>query len=99
MVVPRLFQKASSLGDVLRSGGSVIAEPTANITNSTLATASGKFTQESLAAAASVAAGSPDEISMLQVFKNVASFFSYVTSKWAIGTFAIVSWDAFSETG
>ena len=102
MVVPRLIHKASSLGDVLRTGGSVIAEPTAaNTTNSTLATAVGKFTQESLAAAAaasSTAAGAPDEISMLQVFKNVASFFSYVTSKWAIGTFAVVSWGFPAET-
>jgi hypothetical protein len=98
MVVPRLFSKATSLGDALRNGGSVIAEPTANITNGTLATASTKFAQESLAAAASAAAGSPDDISMLQVFKNVASFFSYVTSKWAIGTFAIVSRAALTET-
>lgn len=92
MVVPRLLHKATSLGDALRSGGSIIAEPTANITNST-ATASAKFIQESLAAAsASTTAGpAPDDISMVQVFKNVASFFSYVTSKWAIGTFAIVS--------
>jgi hypothetical protein len=102
MVVPRLLNKASSLGDVLRTGGSVIAEPTAaNSTNTTLATAVGKLTHESLAAAAAAsatAAGAPDDISMLQVFKNVASFFSYVTSKWAIGTFAVVSRRAPVET-
>jgi hypothetical protein len=104
MVVPRLLNKASSLGDVLRTGGSVIAEPTtANSTNTTLATAVGKLTHESLAAAAAAAAsataaGAPDDISMLQVFKNVASFFSYVTSKWAIGTFAVVSRHAPVET-
>jgi hypothetical protein len=103
MVVPRLLNKASSLGDVLRTGGSVIAEPTAaNSTNTTLATAVGKLTHESLAAAAAAAsataAAAPDDISMLQVFKNVASFFSYVTSKWAIGTFAVVSRRAPVET-
>jgi hypothetical protein len=103
MVVPRLLNKASSLSDVLRTGGSVIAEPTAaNSTNTTLATAVGKLTHESLAAAAAAAsataAGAPDDISMLQVFKNVASFFSYVTSKWAIGTFAVVSRRAPVET-
>jgi hypothetical protein len=95
MVFPRLFDRASSFGDMLRSGGSVIAEPTmANLTNGTTVTAAGKFAQESVtaAAAAAVAAasGSTDEISMFQAFKNVASFFSYITSKWAIATFAIV---------
>ena len=92
MVFPRLFGKASSLGDMMRSGGSVIAEPTtANVTNSTTATAVGKSAQESVAAAAAAASGSTDEISMFQAFKNVASFFSYITSKWAIATFALVS--------
>lgn len=91
MVLPRLFDRASSFGDMLRSGGSVIAEPTmANLTNGTTATAAGKFAQQSVAAAAAVASGSTDEISMFQAFKNVASFFSYITSKWAIATFAIV---------
>ena len=96
MVFPRLFAKASSLGDMMRSGGSVIAEPTiANITNGTISTISNKFVQESVAAAATTAAAtaaeSQDEISMFQAFKNIASFFSYMTSKWAIATFAIVS--------
>lgn len=95
MVFPRLFDKVSSYGEVVRSGGSVIAEPTmANVTNSTIATTAGKFVQESVAAAAAASAassGSTDEISMFQAFKNVASFFSYMTSKWAIATFAIVS--------
>jgi hypothetical protein len=84
MVFPRLFDKVS--------GGSVIAEPTmANLTNGTTATAAGKFVQESVAAAAAAASGSTDDISMFQAFKNVASFFTYMTSKWAIATFAIVS--------
>lgn len=96
MVFPRLFAKASSLGDMMRSGGSVIAEPTiANITNGTISTISNKFVQESVATAATTAAAtaaeSQDEISMFQAFKNIASFFSYMTSKWAIATFAIVS--------
>ena len=92
MVFPRLFGKASEFGDMIRSGGSVIAEPTmANLTNGTTATIAGKFAQESVAAAgAAAASGSTDEISMFQAFKNVASFFSYITSKWAIATFAIV---------
>lgn len=92
MVFPRLFDKVSSYGDAILSGGSVIAEPTmANLTNGTTATAAGKFVQESVAAAAAAASGSTDDISMFQAFKNVASFFTYMTSKWAIATFAIVS--------
>lgn len=77
------------------SGQSVIAQATkANTTNTTVATTVGQFVQQSVAAAASAASGavdSQDEISMFQAMKNVASFFSYVTSKWAIATFAIVS--------
>lgn len=93
MVIPRLFGKASSLGDMMRSGGSIIAEATmANLTDGTTATISSKFVQESVAAAAAAAApGSNDEMSMFQALKNVASFFSYITSKWAIATFAMVS--------
>jgi hypothetical protein len=92
MVFPRLFSKASSLGDLMWSGGSVIAQPTAaNLTNTTVVTTAGQFVQESVAAAASGAAASSDEISMFQALKNVASFFSYITSKWAIATFAFVS--------
>ncbi|KAF2032667.1 hypothetical protein EK21DRAFT_109740 [Setomelanomma holmii] len=90
MVFPRLLSKASSLGDLVWSGGSVIAEPTkANLTNTTVATTAGQFLQESVAAAASGLAAPQDEISLFQALKNVASFFSYVTSKWAIATFAI----------
>lgn len=90
MVFPRLFSKASSLGDFIRSGGSVIAEPTsANLTNSTVATTVGRFVQESVAATAPVATAQ-DEIGMFQVLRNAASFFSYMTSKWAIATFAFV---------
>jgi hypothetical protein len=92
MVLPRLFSKASSLGDLVWSGGSVIAEPTkANLTNSTVATTAGQFVQESVAAAASGLAATQDDIGIFQALKNVASFFSYITSKWAIATFAIVS--------
>ncbi|KAL6710231.1 hypothetical protein ACN47E_009177 [Coniothyrium glycines] len=93
MVVPRLYAKVSSLGDLLGSGGSVIAAPTlVNSTNSTIATTAGRFVQESVAAAANAAAASPElreEVGMFQALKNVASFFSYITSKWAIATFAI----------
>jgi hypothetical protein len=92
MVFPRLFSKASALGDLMWSGGSVIAEPTkANLTNSTVAPTAGQFVQESVAAVASGLAASQDEIGIFQALKNVASFFSYITSKWAIATFAIVS--------
>lgn len=92
MVFPRLFSKATSLGDMIRSGGSVIAQPTlTNATNRTVITAAGQFVQESVAAAASVAASPQDEIGIFQALKNVASFFSYITSKWAIATFALVS--------
>lgn len=92
MVFPRLLSKASSLGDLVWSGGSVIAEPTkANVTNATVAMTAGKFVQQSAAAAASGIAASQEEIGMFQTLKNMASFFSYITSKWAIATFAIVS--------
>lgn len=92
MVFPRLFSKASSLGDLVWHGGSVIAEPTkANMTNSTVATTAGQFVQQSAAAAASGLVASQDDIGMFQALKNVASFFSYITSKWAISTFAVVS--------
>ena len=93
MVFPRLFSKASSLGDMIRSGGSVIAEPTlANVSNSTITTSSAQFVQASVAAVAeALEATSPEELTMFQALKNMASFFSYVTSKWAIATFAIVS--------
>jgi hypothetical protein len=92
MALPRLLSKASSIGDMMWSGGSVIAEPTkANLTNSTVATTAGQFVQESVAAAASGLATSSDDIGMFQALKNMASFFSYITSKWAIATFAIVS--------
>lgn len=101
LVVPRLLSKAGAIGEHIdsvfgriRSGGSVIAEPTAaNLTNATVATTAGKFVQESAAAAAaaSAAASSPEDIGMFQALKNVGSFFSYITSKWAIATFTIVS--------
>jgi hypothetical protein len=92
MVLPRLFSKASSFGDLVWSGGSVIAEPTkANLTDTVVATTAGQFVQESVAAAASGLATSQDDIGIFQALKNVASFFSYITSKWAIATFAIVS--------
>jgi hypothetical protein len=92
MVFPRLFSKATSLGDMIRSGGSVIAQPTlTNATNHTVVITAGQFVQESAAAAASVVAIPQDEIGIFQALKNVASFFSYITSKWAIATFALVS--------
>lgn len=92
MVFPRLFFKASVLSNLVWSGGSAIAEPTkANLTNTTAAITAGQFVQESVAAAASTLASAPEEIGIFQALKNVASFFSYITSKWAIATFAIVS--------
>ncbi|KAF2188221.1 hypothetical protein K469DRAFT_567143 [Zopfia rhizophila CBS 207.26] len=98
MVVPRLLQRAGSFAEhmdsifgKIRSGGSIIAEPTSsNITNATVATNSGTFVQESAAAASSAALGNQDvsgSVSALQALKNVGSFFSYMTSKWAIATF------------
>lgn len=90
-VFPRLFSKASSLGDLLRSGGSIIAEPTlSNSTNSSIAATAG-FVQESVAAAAGAAGAASEELTMFQAMKNVASFFSYMTSKWAVMTFVTVS--------
>lgn len=93
--LPRLLSKAGALSDVLervRAGGSIIAEPTAaNATNTTIATTAGKFVQESVAAAAGAAAGVHDDIGMWQTMKNVGSFFGYITSKWAIATFIVVS--------
>ncbi|KAF2703677.1 hypothetical protein K504DRAFT_473908 [Pleomassaria siparia CBS 279.74] len=100
LAVPRLLYKAGSLGGhidsvfgKLRSGGSVIAEPTAsNLTNATMATTASNFVQESVAtaaAAATTALGMQDDTSTFQALKNVGSFFSYITSKWAIATFAM----------
>ncbi|KAL5118117.1 hypothetical protein ACEQ8H_003952 [Pleosporales sp. CAS-2024a] len=90
MVFPRLLSRASSLGDLVWSGGSAIAAPTkAMVTNATVAMTAAQFVQQSAAAAASERATAPDEIGMFQALKNVASFFSYITSKWAIATFAI----------
>jgi hypothetical protein len=89
MALPRLFSKASSLGDLMRSGGSVIAAPTANLTNSTM-TASSGFVQESIAAAALVTTAEGD-MTVWQALRNVAAWFSYITSKWAVATFALVS--------
>ena len=90
MVLPRLLSKASSLGDMMRSHGSVIAEPTANLTNSTLTTTA-KFVQESVAAAASTASAVDGDMTVWQALRNVATWFSYITSKWAIATAALVS--------
>lgn len=97
LAVPRLLYKAGSLGEhidsvfgKLRSGGSIIAEPTAaNLTNATVATTAGNFVQESIAATASAALGNQDDMGVFQALKNVGSVFSYITSKWAIATFAI----------
>jgi hypothetical protein len=87
-----ILAKASSLSDLLWSGQSTIAQPTkADVLNSSVVTTAGQFVQQSVAAAASGIAAAPDEISMFQALKNVASFFSYITSKWAIATFALVS--------
>jgi hypothetical protein len=90
MVFPRLFSKVSSLGDMISSGGSVISEPTANMTNNSTATATAKFIQESVAAAASAASELEGDMSLWQALRNVAAWFSYITSKWAIATFALV---------
>lgn len=100
LAVPRLLLKAGSVAehidsvfDNLRSGGSVIAEPTsANLTNATIVTTSGQtFVQESVAAVAGAAASTPGRFdAMLQSLKHMASLFGYLTSKWAIATFAFV---------
>lgn len=101
LAVPRLLSKAGSFAEhidgifgKIRAGGSMIAEPTvSNITNTTVLTSSSTFVQESVAAAASAAAtaaGSQDEIGLFQALKNVGTFFSYITSKWAIATFTTV---------
>jgi hypothetical protein len=97
MAVPRLLFRASALGDHLdslidkvRAPGSVIAQPTiANNTNATVATTSGKFVQESAAAVA--ASTLPEDMGVFQALKNVGTALSYITSKWAIATFTIVS--------
>ncbi|KAJ5065210.1 hypothetical protein J3E72DRAFT_235591 [Bipolaris maydis] len=93
MAFPRLLSKVSSLGDMMRAGGSVIAEPTANLTNNTI-TSTVAFIQEShstatATSAAAVAASSESDMTVWQALRNVATWFSYITSKWAIATFAI----------
>jgi hypothetical protein len=91
LVFPRLLSKAGALGENvfgnLRSGGSIIAEPTANVTNATVASSTSSFVQASAATAAS----RNNDITMFQALKNVGSFFGYVTSKWGIATFTLVS--------
>ncbi|KAL6160878.1 hypothetical protein ACJQWK_09143 [Exserohilum turcicum] len=89
MALPRILSKVSSLGDMMRSGGSVIAEPTANLTNSTI-TPTAAFVQSSYSTVAAAAAATPEsDMTVWQALRNVATWFSYITSKWAIATFAI----------
>ena len=80
LVFPRLLSKAGSVAEhfgMVRTGSS-IAEPTLwNATNTTFATTSGTFVQESVAAAVNAATGSQED-SMFQALKNVGSFFSYM---------------------
>jgi hypothetical protein len=98
MAVPRLLSRAGALGEhidsvfgKIRSGGTIIAEPTvANLSNATTATTAGRFVQESVAAAANAGLAFQDDMTLFQALKNVGSFFSYITSKWAIATFSIV---------
>jgi S-adenosylmethionine:tRNA-ribosyltransferase-isomerase (queuine synthetase) len=106
MAVPRLLARAGALGEhidsvfgKIRSGGTIIAEPTvANLTNATTATAAGRFVQESVAAAAAHAGlAFQDDMNLFQALKNVGSFFSYITSKWAIATFSIVKTPATAQ--
>ncbi|KAF2736183.1 ubiquitin-protein ligase-like protein [Polyplosphaeria fusca] len=97
MVVPRLISRAGAYAEHIdsvfgriRSGGSVIAEPTMiNTTNATVAATSGTFVQESVAAAANTVSGNIEEMSIFQALKNFTSFFSYITSKWAITIFTM----------
>lgn len=101
LALPRLLSKAYSLGDVvLRSGGSAIAVPTlVNGTNTTAAMTASAFVQDSVAAAASTAAatalatasGAREESSMFQALKTLAGFASFITSKWVLASFAMVS--------
>ena len=77
----------------LTSGGSIIAEPTSNIANTTIITSSGTFAQDSLPAGATAAFSKQDSarnMSPFQTLKNIGGFFSYMTSKWAIATFTTV---------
>ena len=77
----------------LTSGGSIIAEPTSNIANTTIITSSGTFAQDSLPAGATAAFSNQDSarnMSPFQTLKNIGGFFSYMTSKWAIATFTTV---------
>lgn len=99
LAIPRLLSKAGlfaehidSVVDKLRSGGSVIAEPTPlNLTNATLTTSLGSFVQQSAAAASSTATGHQDDMGgVFQALKNVSTLLGYVTSKWAIATFVTV---------
>jgi len=99
LAVPRLLIKAGALGEhfdsvfgKIRSGGSIIAEPTtANLTNTTAATTAARFIQQSATAVAREIPAIQDEMSFFQAMKNVGSVFTYMTSKWAIATFTIVS--------
>jgi hypothetical protein len=93
LAVPRLLLKAGSFAEHIdtalakaRSGGSIIAQPTiANVTNATVVTT---FVHESAAAAVSAAKSTQNDVGVLQMLKNAASLFGYITSKWAIATLA-----------
>jgi hypothetical protein len=100
LAFPRLLSKAGAVAEhidtalgKLRAGGSVIAEPTVtNVTSSTITTTGGrfKFAQQSAAAASSMAAQSQQDVGMFQTLKQAVGLFGYLTSKWAIATFATV---------
>jgi hypothetical protein len=104
LAVPRLLSRAGlfaehidSVFGKIRSGGSIIAEPTpSNVTNATIATTASTFIQESASAAASAAAGNMEDFGFLQALKNISSVLGYITSKWAIATFVTVYADPVS---
>lgn len=110
MAGPRLVQKAiaqlpeplSSLFEMIRLPGSVIADATAtSLENNTLASSTTSFAQNtSIAGASAMATSTPElaegflaslsQILGLKKLSNLDGVFSYLFSRWAVSTFLIV---------
>lgn len=100
--IAQLPEPLSSFFDMVRLPGSVIADATANaLEDKTIAATATSFAQNATAAGASAMASSTPEVaegflaSISQIFGlhklgNLDGVFSYLFSRWALSTFAIV---------
>lgn len=101
MVFPRLARFAmQQLPELIKGGGSVIAEATAdNMTTATVtSSASAMFAQNTAAAIAAAAAEAADDGMfswLMSAFnfdgvRGLGGMFSYFSSRWALATFTVV---------